>query len=94
MDRRSINLALAGSLAAALSLLAIAASAKDAAKEKCYGVALKGQNDCAAGPGTTCAGTSRIDYQGNSWKLVPKGTCTTMTTPFGPGSQASIKRPA
>jgi uncharacterized membrane protein len=58
MDRRSINLALAGSLAAALPLLAIAASAKDAAKEKCYGVALKGQNDCAAGPGTTCAATS------------------------------------
>jgi uncharacterized membrane protein len=94
MDRRSINLALAGSLAAALSLLAIAASAQDAAKEKCYGVALKGQNDCAAGPGTTCAGTSKVDYQGNSWKLVPKGTCTTMTTPFGPGSLASIKRPA
>ncbi len=94
MDRRSISLALAGSLAAALSLLAIAASAQDAAKEKCYGVALKGQNDCAAGPGTTCAGTSKIDYQGNSWKLVPKGTCTTMTTPFGPGSLASIKRPA
>ena len=94
MDRRSINLALAGSLAAALSLLAIAASAQDAAKEKCYGVALKGQNDCAAGPGTTCAGTSKVDYQGNSWKLVPKGTCTTMTSPFGPGSLASIKRPA
>ncbi len=94
MDRRSINLALAGSLAAALSLLAIAASAQDAAKEKCYGVALKGQNDCAAGPGTTCAGTSKVDYQGNSWKLVPKGTCMTMTTPFGPGSLASIKRPA
>ncbi len=94
MDRRSINLALAGSLAAALSLLAIVASAQAAAKEKCYGVALKGQNDCAAGPGTTCAGTSRIDYQGNSWKLVPKGTCMTMTTPFGPGSLASIKRPA
>jgi uncharacterized membrane protein len=94
MDRRSINLALAGSLAAALSLLATASSAQDAAKEKCYGVALKGQNDCAAGPGTTCAGTSKIDYQGNSWKLVSKGTCMTMTTPFGPGSLASIKRPA
>jgi len=94
MDRRSINLALAGSLAAALSLLAIAASAQDAAKEKCYGVALKGQNDCAAGPGTTCAGTSKVDYQGNSWKLVPKGTCTTMTTPFGQSPLASIERPA
>jgi uncharacterized membrane protein len=94
MDHRSINLALAGSLAAALSLLANTTSAKDPAKEKCYGVALKGQNDCAAGPGTTCAGTSKVDYQGNSWKLVPKGTCTTMTTPFGPGSLAPIKRPA
>jgi uncharacterized membrane protein len=94
MDHRSINLALAGSLAAALSLLANTASAQDPAKEKCYGVALKGQNDCAAGPGTTCAGTSKVDYQGNSWKLVPKVTCTTMTTPFGPGSLAPIKRPA
>ncbi len=54
--------------------------------ERCFGVALKGQNDCEAGPGTTCAGTSTIDYQGNSWKLVPKGTCTAMQTPTGPGS--------
>jgi uncharacterized membrane protein len=83
MDRRSINLALAGSLAAALSLLAIAASAKDAAKEKCYGVALKGQNDCAAGPGTTCAGTSTVDFQGNAWKFVRGGTCTAIVMPNG-----------
>ena len=41
-------------------------------------VALAGQNDCAAGPGTTCAGTSTMDYQGNAWKAVPAGTCTTM----------------
>jgi uncharacterized membrane protein len=93
---------LAGAVTTALATIAAAApltkaegqAAVAAHKEKCYGVALKGQNDCAAGPGTTCAGTSRIDYQGNSWKLVPKGTCTTMTTPFGPGSLASIKRPA
>jgi uncharacterized membrane protein len=84
---------LAASVAAALTLPSASASAGDA-KEKCYGVALKGQNDCAAGPGTTCAATSKVDYQGNSWKLVPKGTCTTMTTPFGPGSLAPIKRPA
>ncbi|HEY7764887.1 MAG TPA: DUF2282 domain-containing protein [Aestuariivirgaceae bacterium] len=62
--------------------------------EKCYGVALKGQNDCAAGPGTTCAGTSKVDYQGNAWKLVPRGTCVTMQTPFGQGSLAPIERPA
>jgi uncharacterized membrane protein len=79
-------LSLAGSLAAALTLVAAPAAAQDASKEKCYGVALKGQNDCAAGPGTTCAGTSKTDYQGNAWKLVAKGTCTTMKTPKGNGS--------
>lgn len=46
-----------------------------AAREKCYGVALKGQNDCKAGPGTTCAGTSTVDYQGNAWKYVDTGSC-------------------
>ncbi len=54
--------------------------------EKCFGVALKGQNDCYAGAGTTCAGTSHADYQGNAFKLEPKGTCTTMNTPNGHGS--------
>ncbi len=54
--------------------------------EPCFGTALKGHNDCYAGPGTTCAGTSSVDYQGNAFKLVPKGTCTTMATPKGPGS--------
>lgn len=78
--------ALAASLATALTLAAAlpgAAVAQDATKEKCYGVALKGQNDCAAGPGTTCAGTSKIDYQKNAWKLVPAGSCMTMVTPDG-----------
>ncbi|TAK48465.1 MAG: DUF2282 domain-containing protein [Xanthobacteraceae bacterium] len=59
--------------------------------EKCFGVALKGQNDCYAGAGTTCAGTSTIDYQGNAFKLEPKGTCTTMQTPKGPGSLTAKK---
>jgi len=54
--------------------------------EKCYGVALAGKNDCYAGPGTTCAGTSKANYQGNSYKLVPKGTCTNIQTPNGAGS--------
>lgn len=79
----TISLALAGALASALASLPAAA---EDGKEKCYGVALKGQNDCAAGPGTTCAGTSKTDYQGNAWKLVPKGTCTTIETPNGNGS--------
>jgi uncharacterized membrane protein len=54
--------------------------------ETCFGVALKGQNDCFAGAGTTCAGTSTTDYQGNAFKLVAKGTCTTIQTPKGSGS--------
>ncbi len=54
--------------------------------EKCFGVALKGKNDCYAGAGTTCAGTSTKDYQGNSFNLVPKGTCEAMATPKGHGS--------
>lgn len=54
--------------------------------EQCYGVALKGKNDCYAGAGTTCAGTSTVNYQGNAFKLVAKGTCTTINTPNGPGS--------
>jgi uncharacterized membrane protein len=54
--------------------------------EKCYGVAMKGQNDCYAGAGTTCAGTSEADYQGNAFKLVATGTCVSMQTPKGPGS--------
>lgn len=59
--------------------------------EKCYGVALAGQNDCKAGPGTTCAGTAAHDYQGNAWKMVPAGTCTEIKTPNGTGSLTPIK---
>ncbi len=61
-------------------------TADEPSMEKCYGVALAGKNDCAAGAGTTCAGTSKVDYQGNSWKLVPAGTCTSIKTPQGVGS--------
>jgi len=52
-------------------------------KEKCFGVSMAGKNDCAAGPGTTCAGTSKVDFQGNAWTYVAKGTCTTMALPDG-----------
>jgi uncharacterized membrane protein len=72
--------AIAGALAAAFAAVSTAASADDA-KEKCFGVALAGQNDCAAGAGTTCAGTSKVDYQGNEFKLVPAGSCLTMELP-------------
>lgn len=89
----------AGSLAAAFGIAAATAAntatAQDESKEnmeKCYGVALAGENDCAAGPGTTCAGTSTIDYQSNAWKMVPKGTCTDIETPQGHGSLQASNR--
>jgi uncharacterized membrane protein len=62
------------------------AKVKSGKMEMCYGIALKGQNDCYAGAGTTCAGTSTADYQGNAYKLTPKGTCTSVKTPKGNGS--------
>jgi len=60
-------------------------------REKCYGVAKAGQNDCAAGAGTTCAGSSKVDYQGNAWKYVAKGTCEQIKTPKGTGSTRPIR---
>ena len=81
MITKTNALTLAASLATALTLSAGHAAAQAADMEKCYGVSLAGQNDCAAGPGTTCAGTSKVDYQGNAWTLVPAGTCTTMELP-------------
>ncbi|MEH6790255.1 BufA1 family periplasmic bufferin-type metallophore [Parasphingorhabdus sp.] len=49
-----------------------------AEKEKCYGIALAGKNDCAAGEGTSCAGTAVLDYQGNAWKYTAPGECEAM----------------
>lgn len=74
------TVAMAGAVASALVAHTNGAAAAGE-KEKCFGVSLAGQNDCAAGPGTTCAGTSTVDYQGNAWSLVPAGTCGTMELP-------------
>lgn len=88
-------LALAAALGSVLSLSVAPAHAaeKAAAQEKCYGVALAGKNDCAAGPGTSCAGTAAKDYQGNAWKHTPAGTCTktvSKTSPTGHGQLAAF----
>lgn len=81
------NVALAGALAAFASSAATAGPVKPQPnKDKCFGISLAGKNDCAAGAGTTCAGTSKRDYQGNAWKYVAKGTCTAIKTPKGHGS--------
>lgn len=76
--------AMALALGAALSIAAVPDVVQASEMEKCYGVSLKGKNDCAAGPGTTCAGSSRIDYQGDAWTLVPKGTCEQTASPTSP----------
>ena len=80
------SLAIAAALSSALAAVAVSSPSQAAGKEKCYGIALKGQNDCAAGAGTTCAATSKVDYQGNAWKLVKAGTCTKIQTSKGAGS--------
>ncbi|WP_171098257.1 MULTISPECIES: DUF2282 domain-containing protein [unclassified Ruegeria] len=79
MSNTAKSLVIATAVAAAVSGVATTASAQ--AKEKCYGISLAGQNDCAAGPGTTCAGTSTVDYQGNAWTLVDAGTCASIELP-------------
>ncbi|MES2145699.1 MAG: DUF2282 domain-containing protein [Pseudomonadota bacterium] len=96
MSYQSKSLVIAGAFASALSTLSASgvyaqtmadkikmteAALADGTKEKCFGVALAGQNDCKAGEGTTCAGSAKVDYQGNAFKLVPTGTCLTMELP-------------
>jgi uncharacterized membrane protein len=76
------SIALLGAVTAALTAHATTQAAAQA-QEKCFGISLAGENDCAAGPGTTCAGTSTVDYQGNAWTLVPAGTCADIELPDG-----------
>ena len=86
--------ALALALALGAAFATPPASAQAADKEKCFGVALKGKNDCAAGAGTTCAGTSKVDHQANAWSLVPKGSCektASRTSPTGFGQLKEFK---
>lgn len=82
------SLTLAASLAVALTMAAGAAQAQT--MDKCYGISVAGQNDCAAGAGTTCAGTSTVDYQGNAWTLVPAGTCDTIELPASADGSARM----
>ena len=93
MNTRSLALTTTLALAALASGAAMAQDkpmGDKPAMEKCFGVSMAGKNDCAAGPGTTCAGTSKTDYQGNAFKLVPAGTCADIKTPKGMGSLKAI----
>lgn len=85
MSKSVKTLAVASAVAAAVSGMATTAHAGNV---KCYGVALAGENGCAAGPGTSCAGTSKVDFQGNAWKLVAEGTCASMELPAGADGMA------
>jgi uncharacterized membrane protein len=91
MNRQTLGLMIAGSIASALAAAA-STTAVAGEQEHCYGVALKGQNDCAAAR-HTCAGQATISFDGQSWKSVPKGTCVSMKSPFGLGSLTPIRRP-
>jgi uncharacterized membrane protein len=85
------NFALAAAVTAFASTAGLAGPVKaQPTKDKCYGISKAGKNDCAAGAGTTCAGTSKRDYQGNAWTYVAKGTCTKISTPKGKGSLKPI----
>jgi uncharacterized membrane protein len=88
-SKTAVAVTLVGSLAAALALASAATAgpvAEQKGADKCYGISLAGKNDCAAGAGTSCAGTSTIDYDAHAWKYVAKGTCESMMTPKGHGS--------
>lgn len=89
ISRQASAAALALALGAAL--VAAPAAAADAAKEKCYGVAMKGKNDCKAGAGTSCAGTSVRDHQGNAWSFVPAGSCEKTASPTSPTGKGQLK---
>jgi uncharacterized membrane protein len=88
----TIAAALSLAIGAAMTLSATTADAQaPGAKEKCYGVALQGKNDCAAGAGTTCAGSSVRDHQGNAWKYVPQGTCEKTASPTSPTGYGQLQ---
>ncbi|WP_147125569.1 BufA1 family periplasmic bufferin-type metallophore [Shimia ponticola] len=89
MSNTKNTLVVASAVAAAMAA-SLSAPAHAQAQEKCYGVSLAGENDCAAGPGTTCAGTSTVDYQGNAWTLVPAGTCADIEVPAATDGMARM----
>ncbi len=87
---RYASAALALAFGAAMTM-AVAPAVAQSDKEKCFGVALKGKNDCAAGAGTTCAGTSKVDFQGNAWTLVAKGSCEKTMSKTSPSGNGQLK---
>lgn len=84
MEKSISKSGIALALTTALALSATSGLVQASDKEKCYGVAMAGENDCKAGPGTSCAGSSTRDHQGNAWSIVAEGTCESITSPTSP----------
>lgn len=92
MSKKTPVLTTAALSLALTSAVALSSAPAEAGKgERCYGVALAGQNDCAAGPGTSCAGSSKVDYQSDAWKYVPAGTCMDMASESSPTGKGQLK---
>lgn len=88
------RLIVSSALASALALGLIGqAAAQDAGKEKCYGIAKAGQNDCANLSGThSCAGQSKVDNETGEWKYVAKGTCKSLKGMSADEAKAAAKK--
>lgn len=90
MQQRALIAAAAASL---LSTLLVATPAVAQEKEKCYGIAKAGQNDCANLTGThSCAGQSKVSDDPGEWKYVAKGTCKTMKGMSADEAKAKAKK--
>lgn len=91
-DQLSVAEGASEEVTAALTTWIASGDAPRGRKDKCYGIALAGQNDCKAGAGTSCEGSSTIDFQGDAWTYAPKGTCESIVTPEGPASLTALDR--
>ena len=76
MNQRAMIAAAAATL---LSSMLVSAPVAAQEKEKCYGISVAGQNDCANLSGShSCAGQSKVGTDVNEWKYVAKGTCASL----------------
>jgi uncharacterized membrane protein len=90
-NRRSLNSAMLAAAVATIASTVALTPVAEAAQERCYGVSKAGKNSCASSvAGTTCAGTSTVDYDTKAWKYVAKGTCTSLNAPKMPGGKGKL----
>ena len=95
-QRRLVSAAFASALALGLAGTGQAHDPADPkGKERCYGVAKAGQNDCANLAGTHgCAGEAKVDNDPGEWKYVPKGTCKQLKGMSAAEAKAEAKNKA